>query len=311
MKMLRWCLLSLVLVASAAEIRAQGVLLQSPYGFSGGISYSRGGLGRGLRLSLSFGGPAYAFAPGGGFCGPYGWPCPPQISPIITPPPVVVFTPPPLFFEGPRLPPQEAPPVPEIPQPPPPVPPPAPLPKKEDPKNPKKEDDPFAGLPRPPAARSNEADEHDRQVRQGEEAFKAFEYGRAAQCFRKAIQLRPNKPLPHFLLVQSLIALAKYHEAHDALIEGLALHPTWPTMAFRPIEMYDDPVEYSEHLGAVEATLGRHPREPVLLMLLGYQLWFDGRKDDAARLFQNARNRDAQRSAIECFIRALPPGETL
>jgi tetratricopeptide (TPR) repeat protein len=170
---------------------------------------------------------------------------------------VVVFTPPPLFFEGPRLPPQEAPPVPEIPQPPPPVPPPAPLPKKEDPKNPKKEDDPFAGLPRPPAARSNEADEHDRQVRQGEEAFKAFEYGRAAQCFRKAIQLRPNKPLPHFLLVQSLIALAKYHEAHDALIEGLALHPTWPTMAFRPIEMYDDPVEYSEHLGAVEATLGR------------------------------------------------------
>jgi Flp pilus assembly protein TadD len=76
------------------------------------------------------------------------------------------------------------------------------------------------------------------------------------------------------------------------------------------LELYGAAVgEYAEHLERLRQTLRKHPDDPVLLFLLGYQLWFDGRKEEARPLFRRALPRAADRAAIERFLRALPPVE--
>ena len=122
-----------------------------------------------------------------------------------------------------------------------------------------------------------------------------------------AAALRPREALPHFLLAQTLLALGKYHEARDAIHAGMALRPDWPNARFQPLELYGPHVaDYPDHLATLEATLHRHPNDPVLLFLYAYQLWFDGRKDEARVLFLRARPRAADRGIIDRFLRTPP-----
>jgi len=192
---------------------------------------------------------------------------------------------------------------------------PVPPPRKEEPKEPPRKEEPKPPrkrssepvLPRPPAPPDDPREAHAQLVERGQEAFAELEYGRAAQRFRQAIRLAPDEPLPRFLLAQALLAQRKYHEAHDAILAGLRLRPDWPTAKFRPLELYGAAVgEYPEHLSALQETLRKHPDDPVLLFLLAYQLWFDGRKEEAAPLFCRALPRSADRDAIDRFLRELP-----
>ena len=98
---------------------------------------------------------------------------------------------------------------------------------------------------------------------------------------------------------------------HDAILSGLARRPDWPTSGFRPLELYDDVIEYSAQLRALEQAVGRHPLDPDLLFVYGYALWFDGRTDEASTFFRRALPRARDAGPIELFLRALPPGETL
>ena len=329
-----WMLLPAALALVPTETLAQDVL-SGPYGYG----YTRGGVlssrPRSVsRLSIRLGllnvyglGPArplywapsgavriYAFAP--------------------APPPIIVIAPSRFDAPPPRMPPAdpvvpsvsgaevvplpmpEKPrilPPPEKERPAPPVP-----PRKEEPKEPPKKEapkpvpprPPEGELPRPPAPADDPREEQARLVERGKEAFKDLEYGRAAQRFRQAVRLAPDEALPHFLLAQALLAGGKYHEAYDAILKGLRRRPDWPAAKFRPLELYGEAVgEYPEQLTALEATLGRHPGDPVLLFLYAYQLWFDGRKDEAAPVFRRALARGADRDAVDRFLRALPAAE--
>jgi Flp pilus assembly protein TadD len=185
-----------------------------------------------------------------------------------------------------------------------------PEPKKEAKKAPVKPAPGKAGprLPRPPAPADDPREEAERLEELGRESFMDLEYGRAAQRFQQAVRLAPTRPMPRFLLAQALVAQGKYHEAHEAILEGLKLKPDWPTEKFRPVELYGPAVgEYPEHLAALEEARRRHPDDPVLLFLLAYQLWFDGRKEEARPLLRRALPRAKDRTAIERFLRALPP----
>jgi hypothetical protein len=180
-------------------------------------------------------------------------------------------------------------------------------PRKEAPKPPPRK---TPELPRPPGPADDPREEYERLLERGQEAFKDLEYGRAAQRFRQAIRLMEKESLPRFLLAQALLAQGKYHEAYDAIVEGLRRKPDWPGAKFRPIELYGDAVgEYPEHLAALREALRRHPNDPVLLFLTAYQLWFDGRKEEARPLLRRALPRAADRDAIDRFLRALPPVE--
>ncbi len=149
-----------------------------------------------------------------------------------------------------------------------------------------------------------------RLIASGRQAFGAGEYGTARERFRLALDWTPNDPLGHFLLAQALIAMGKYPEAVAAIHQGLVLNPDWPKSAYRPIALYvDKEEEYSAHARRLASALDRHPDEPVLLFLSGYQMWFDGRKDEARALFRRAQRaeRTESTSIVSCGPTARRP----
>lgn len=179
------------------------------------------------------------------------------------------------------------------------------------PEKPRAEDPPKARPPArlllPPQSEDDPKAEYTRQLALGRAAFANQEYGRALTRLRQAVAVLPVDPTAHFLLGQTFFAMGKYAEAVEAIQAGMRLHPDWPQAAFRPLELYEPNVAlYPEQLGLLEQTLARHPKDPSLLFLYAYQLWFDGRKDEARALFQRALPLAPERTFIERFLQALP-----
>ncbi|MFO0846252.1 MAG: tetratricopeptide repeat protein [Gemmataceae bacterium] len=288
MRKLAWSVVLVALAAPLAEAPGQG--------FVAGFGYSRGRFRAGLGFLC---GPMYCRGPG-----PFprwGPPCPPWVRPVTfvsivapPPPPTIVLPPPPA-------------PPPEVVEPvQPPAPPRSPTRHREEAKK-----KPERGTEGAQASRRQGRPGRRHSAALGREAFRLGEYGRATQRFREAARLLGRDGPPYFLLAQSLAAQGKYHQAFDALQGGLARRPDWPASGFRLVELYDDVLEYSDHLQTLEEAAARHPADPELQFVYGYALWFDGRLDEASAAFRRALPRAADTGVIDLFLRTLPPGETL
>jgi tetratricopeptide (TPR) repeat protein len=184
--------------------------------------------------------------------------------------------------------------------------------KDKDKKDEPKKDEPKKDAPRPPAPKKVPLvpepgeTEYERLMRLGRELFADGQYGRAANRFREAGRLEPKQAAPKFLLAQTLLQQGNYHGARDAILAGLNVDPAWPTRRFRPQELYGPDVEeYPELLRTLERVHARLPDDPTLLLLRGYVLWFDGRREQAAVLLRRARG-GPDRAAVERFLAALP-----
>lgn len=163
-------------------------------------------------------------------------------------------------------------------------------------------------LPRPPEPQADPVAESARLLGIGKAAFADQEYGRAAERFLQAAKLAPNDAMPRFLHAQALLAQGKYLDAVDSIGVGLALQPDWPLKRFQPLELYGQHVAaYPEHLRRLEDTLSKHPNDAALMFLYAYQLWFDGRKDEARALFQRARPGVPDPVLVDRFLQAKPP----
>lgn len=144
-------------------------------------------------------------------------------------------------------------------------------------------------------------------VEKGRAAFAAEEYGRALDFFGRAVEAAPQDALAQFLLSQAYLALGKYGEAVDAIRAGMALHRDWPAAGFQPWELYGPNArDYDENIDRLQDALTRRPDDPVLLFLLGHQLWFEGRQAEARLLFQRARPRFAKPEVIDRFLVGVP-----
>jgi hypothetical protein len=319
----------LLLLAFAPLALAQFLVVPAPVA---GVGISR----HGHHTSFS----AYFTGGSGYYSGYYGSPYYPvgvsrvTVVQVVTTPPTVVVAPPPAVLpdRGPARPgpeeveppvekpmpadggfrPVRPPAVPPIPPQPkvPPIPPVNPPPKgKQNPLPPDKpkEPPPVPEPPRPPRPADDPRAESARQRQLGEDAFAAGEYGRAALRFRQAAHVNPNDARAFFLLAQAEVALGKYDAAVEAIQNGMRLDPDWPSAQFRPVGLYGDNVtDLPEHLQALEDALARHPDDPTLLFLTAYELWFDGRRDEARPLFERAAAVAPDRGFSERFLLAGP-----
>lgn len=144
--------------------------------------------------------------------------------------------------------------------------------------------------PQPPDPEKDPIDEQRRQMALGKQAFTDREYGKAVQRFQQANRVAPPVALGYFLLGQSYLALGKYLDAQEAILEGLKQEPGWPQSAFHPADLYGDhPQELVEHREQLRAVLDLNPRQAVLLFLYGYTLWFDGQRDQGRDWLQRAQ----------------------
>jgi hypothetical protein len=302
--------MSLPLVALlASPASAQGIV----YGTSIGYGYTRvtgrGAVTVGIRkvrvvAAPGFFGEPYAY----GLYGPFGLAPVRQVTLLYSAPPpqpvIVINLPPPVFVEDPEV-------IVERPDRRPDA---APRPLERDNRNPAPKvkpkpvlkEEPKPAKPRVERPRGAEAD---RLTDRGQDAFAAGEYGRAADHFRRAIEADPNEGPAHFLLAQAFFALGKYREAVEAIREGLVLRPDWPAAPLPPLKLYGPDAEpYLEQMRLLEDAIGRHPEDPVLLFLDGYQRWINGRRGEGREQLLRARRHGGDARAIDRFLRTPPAG---
>ena len=165
--------------------------------------------------------------------------------------------------------------------------PPPPLPQDARPANPQPE------LPLAPV----------NSISRGKQAFAGQEYGRAERFFQQAIRKESALPSAHFLLAQAQMTLDKYQEAADTILAGLRLQSDWPKSKFRAEELYGNHrADFKEQLEHLKELLDQKPSDPVLLNLYAYQLWFDGRGDEAKSFFRRAAEVSSDKTWLDLFL---------
>jgi tetratricopeptide (TPR) repeat protein len=161
--------------------------------------------------------------------------------------------------------------------------------------------------PRRKKQEPNPADEVTGLVTRGLKAFARGEYARAERCFLLAGQVAPDEAVSFFFLAQAQFAMGKYQESVENIQAGLRLDPHWPLSPFQPGKLYEgEPGEFTEQLQHLAEILGRFPVDPFLLFLMGYQLWFDGKQDEARQWFGRAAALAPDKTFFNLFLNAKP-----
>ncbi|HKB02804.1 MAG TPA: tetratricopeptide repeat protein [Gemmataceae bacterium] len=150
-----------------------------------------------------------------------------------------------------------------------------------------------------PAKRALGRADADRIVEAGRRAFADGQYGRALELFRKAAEITPNEPSAYYLISQVCFALGKYRDAVVAIGAGVALRSDWSEARFNSRDLYGKtPAAFDEHLEALRRAATVFPDDPTLAFLLGHQLWFDGKHEEAKPFLLKARAGGKETPAI-------------
>ena len=117
----------------------------------------------------------------------------------------------------------------------------------------------------------------------------------------------PQEHLAYFLLAQAKFALGKYQEAVASIQAGMRIQDKWPSALFWPRDLYEGNVaDYTDQLDNLAAALAQYPNDPVLLFLTGYELWFDGKHEEARPYFLRSAARSVDPTFSQCFVPPIP-----
>jgi hypothetical protein len=161
---------------------------------------------------------------------------------------------------------------------------------------------------KPPAPEKDELvqrAEMQRHLRSGNDAMAAGDYAAAAKRYEQAVSAAALEAAGYFHLAQAQIALGKFAAAGVSIQRGMRLHPKWPESGFQPRALYRDRGnDYDQHLGQLADAVAKNRNDDALLFLLGYQLWFDGQRDDARKLFERAAALAFDTTFVDRFLKA-------
>ena len=156
--------------------------------------------------------------------------------------------------------------------------------------------------PEPPAPAPLGRADADHIAEAGRKAFAGGQYGRALELFRRAATITPNEPSAHYLISQALFALGKYRESVAAIATGMALRADWSEARFVARDLYGrKPEAFDDQLQSLRQAVDQFPADATLLFLLGHQLWFDGKREEAKALISKARMFGKDATPAEAF----------
>jgi hypothetical protein len=159
-------------------------------------------------------------------------------------------------------------------------------------------------LPLARGAAANPKVEADRQIEAGHDAFAKGEYGLALDHFRHATTRQPDAAGAWFLLAQVQFAIGKYDDAVASISAGMKRDPDWPKSRFQSQQLYgNNRAAFEAHLQNLRGSLAADPDNPCLLFLLGVELWFDAKQDEARLLFEKAVRLAKDPAAAEAFLK--------
>jgi hypothetical protein len=127
------------------------------------------------------------------------------------------------------------------------------------------------------------------------------EYGQAIEWLNQALELAPGNAELTSLQSQAQFASGDYADAVKALQTGIAAHANWPALELKPRDLLGK--AFDAKLADLKAAAAANPESAALQFLLAHQLWFDGRRDDAAAIFKGLTDRLANPRAVEPFLK--------
>lgn len=142
------------------------------------------------------------------------------------------------------------------------------------------------------------------ELRAGTADFNLGDFARALKHYEAAHHHLPLDPLPLFHQGQAHLALGNYQRAIVVIQRGLKWKPDWANSEFRPRALYGHrTAAYDRHLGQLAELIEKNPNDPGLLFLLGYQLWFDGKQDQARPLLRRAAALAIDSDHLKSFLK--------
>jgi hypothetical protein len=88
-----------------------------------------------------------------------------------------------------------------------------------------------------------------------------------------------------------------------SIAAGIELRRDWPMSRFDPRLLYmGNAATFDFHLRNLRAALDASPDDPRLLFLLGVELWFDGKRDEAKPLLDKAARLTGDPAPISVFF---------
>jgi tetratricopeptide (TPR) repeat protein len=142
-------------------------------------------------------------------------------------------------------------------------------------------------------------------LRAGNAAFALGQYQNALKQYEQAQAAAPLNPLPAFHIGQVYFAQGQYGKAVAVLQRGLKWHAKWPEGNFAVRALYGDrTAAFQEQLDKLAQAVEANPADDSLLFLLGYQLWFDGKREEAVALFKRASALRVGGVHLDRFLRS-------
>lgn len=142
------------------------------------------------------------------------------------------------------------------------------------------------------------------ELRAGTAEFNLGDFARALKRYEAAHYHLPLDPLPLFFQGQAHLALGNYQRAIILIQRGLKWNPAWAHSEFRPRALYGTRTSaYDRHLGQLAELVEKNPNDAGLLFLLGYQLWFDGKQEQARSLLRRAAALAIDNDHLKGFLK--------
>ncbi|HWE04224.1 MAG TPA: hypothetical protein VG326_17595 [Tepidisphaeraceae bacterium] len=155
-------------------------------------------------------------------------------------------------------------------------------------------------------------------MRLGAENFAKSQFEEAQDAYESAIQslaeldgqtLRQIPIACRFAplaLANTLFAQKQYKAAAEAVTPGLRYLPEWPAITIDLRSLHHDPAEYESLMEDLQAKANAAPQDANLQFLLGYELYFTGKKAAANEQFQRTLKIDPNHAGAKTL---LHPGQ--
>jgi tetratricopeptide (TPR) repeat protein len=151
-------------------------------------------------------------------------------------------------------------------------------------------------------------------MRLGSQNFQNTQYEEAQDAFESAshslheLDGQPLQAIPigcrfaPLAVANALFAQKNFKPAAEAVVAGIRYLPEWPAMTLDLRSLHRDPAEYEALIEELHAKIKESPKDAALEFLLGYELYFTGKKAEAREQFEKALKLDPNHVGAKMFL---------
>lgn len=136
----------------------------------------------------------------------------------------------------------------------------------------------------------------------GTRLFNAGSYRQAAERFAQAGNYLSSDATPHFFRAQAFFAQGDYAAATEAIRTGLKRDPQWADLNFDVRALYEREEVLQAQLGSLARTIQTRGATADTMVLLGYELFVTGKRDQAHVVLTKAADLTVEPGAVRTLL---------